>query len=247
MICGVKIKQMRKRIAKYIYIVLLLVVSIAFVAKFAGPYILRLYIKSGIGDCRKIPLFCMTPVSQVKMSPVDNEFLAQLVPYRFPKMSVMLPKGFSVVQETVKKVYYKKQKHRDKGSVVYLLHQDKDFFISLFPQLKHSGVNDDYEFMRRVMFANVETIANLTDAFFVIMKGVFIPSLGDQHKVVMISFSSRYQRGFINYNTSAEEHYFDCNVIDASGAYFKVYIKDINGVLDLDKVLAVISTLREED
>lgn len=227
---------------KYISIAIILLVGILFVAKFGGPSLLRLYIESGIGTCQKIPVLCMTPTPEVISPEINKGYIAELLTYEFPKMSIQIPKDFTVIQERIKKVYYKKNKRQHSGSVIYLLHKGPNFFINLFPQLTKKGINDDYEFIKRTMFANLKGVKNLTDAFFVIMKGIFIPDLGDLKDVKMAQFKLKDKRGFINYNLTGAGNYFDCNIIDNAGSFFKIYIKDKGASLNLDQVLAIIST-----
>jgi hypothetical protein len=160
-------------------------------------------------------------------------------------VEIAVPRGFDVVQETIKKVYYKKKRSPQGGAVVYLIYEPPDFFIGLFPQLKKEGKMDNYEFIRRVMFANIKDIENLTDAFFVIMKSIFIPDLGNLQNARMVQFKLSGKRGFINYNLEGKDNYFDCNVIDDAGDYFKVYIKDRGARLDLDQVIAIISMVNK--
>ena len=235
---------MKNKLRKFITVVLALVAAVLFVAKFAGPRLLQFYIETGVGSCRKIPILCMVPVQQVVFcDPDKKEAFINFTPHTFPKMSLAIPKGFNVVQETVKKVYYKKGPRRHSGPVIYLLYKDKDFFIGLFPQLKARGVTNNYEFIKRTMFANLNNIRGITDAFFVIMKGIFIPDLGDQKNVQMIGFACMNKKGFINYNLGEKENYFDCDVIDGNGSFYKIYIKDSEAVLDLSQVIAIISTL----
>jgi len=93
------------------------------------------------------------------------------------------------------------------------------------------------------MFADERKIKSINDTFFVIMKGIFTPDLGQQRDVRMEAFYEPGQRGFINSNTAGPENYFDCNVIDSQGNFFKLYIRDANASLDPDKVLSIISTL----
>jgi hypothetical protein len=160
-------------------------------------------------------------------------------------MEVAVPKGFSVFQETIKRDFYKKRVPREGQSIIYVTHQEKGFFLALYPQIQKQGVKDDYEFLKRIAHAKLSEIQNLTDTFFVIMKGIFTPDLGDQTKAKMAVFSVADKRGFINYNIEGRERFFDCNVINAAGGYFKVYIKDKAGVLDVEKVLAIVATLDE--
>jgi hypothetical protein len=237
---------MNRLIKKYVFIALFLLLSILFVAKSAGPSILRLYVETGIGTCKKIPILCREPEKETVSLDINKDFV-ELHPYKFPKVEIAVPRGFEVVWETIKKVYYKKKKSPQAGAVVYLLYEPPDFFIGLFPQLRKEGKMDNYEFIRRVMFANIKNIGNLTDAFFVIMKSIFIPDLGNLQDVRMVQFKLSGKRGFINYNLEGKDNYFDCNIIDDAGDYFKVYIKDKGARLDLNKTLTIISTVRKKD
>jgi hypothetical protein len=235
-----------KRLAKYISIAVVFLFAILFVAKFAGPSILRLYIESGIGSCQKIPILCLAPEGEAIINPdINKEYMAELLPYKFPKMEIAVPRGFSVVQQRIKKVYYKRKKFKDSGAIVYVLSEPPGFFVNLFPQLKNQGVKDDYEFIKRTMYAKLKEIENPTDAFFAIMKGVFTPDLGNENKVIMTQFRISDKKGFINYNLTQPDNYFDCNVIDNEGGFFKIYIKDKGANLDLNKVMAIISTLNK--
>jgi hypothetical protein len=230
---------------RYILIILVLLLGILYVAKYGGPSILRLYVESGIGTCEKIPILCMTPDPGIITPQINKEYIAELLPREFPTMSIYAPKDFTVVKENIKKVYYKKYKRKHSGSVIYILHEDPDFFINLFPQLTKQGIDSDYEFIKRTMLAKLKDIKNLTDTFFVIMKSVFSPDLGDLRNVKMVQFILTDKKGFINYNLSNSGNYFDCNIIDASGDLFKISIKDKDAGLDLDKVLAIISTVNK--
>jgi len=126
---------------------------------------------------------------------------------------------------------------------VYVARKGPDFFTGLFPQLKARGVEDDQEFIRRVMYARLEQIQNIPDAFFVIMKGIFIPDLGRQEGIKMVKFSIGDMTGFASYNLSASGNFFDCNAVNRQGIFLKVYIKDKNKTLDLDKFMAILSTV----
>ncbi|MDD5166691.1 MAG: hypothetical protein PHQ57_04820 [Candidatus Omnitrophica bacterium] len=234
---------MKKRILKIISIAIALLLGIAFIAKFGLSSLLRVYIEAGIGNCQKIPILCMAPTEEIANIEIDKGYAAELVPYEFPKMTVSMQKGFNVVQEMVKKVYYKKNKRLYNGSIIYVLYQEPNFFVELFPQLKKYGVTDNYEFIKRVMYAKVTNIANINDAFFVIMKGIFTPDLGQQRDVRMAKFMVGEKRGFINYNFSNSGSYFDCNVVEADGGFFKLYIKDKGAQLDLTKVLTIIAKI----
>jgi hypothetical protein len=162
-------------------------------------------------------------------------------------MSICTPQDFAVFKEMLEKVYYKKNKRKHGGNVIYLLHEEPDFFIHLFPQLTRRGVASDYEFIKRTMFAKSKDIKNLTDAFFVIMKSVFVPGLGDSKTAKMAQFTLTDKRGFINYNLSKSGNYFDCNMFDSARNFFKIYIKDKDASLDLDKVMTIISTVNKHN
>jgi hypothetical protein len=189
----------------------------------------------------------MAPDSDLVNPQIKKEYIKELLPYNFPEMSIFVPKGFNVIKEMITKVYYKKHKRKDTGATFYLLYEPPGFFVDLFPRLKKQGIKDDYEFFRRIMSARLTGINDLTDAFFVISKGIFIPNLGDQRSVRMIRFSGSGVRGFINCNFSASENYFDCNLFSEKGDFFKIYIKDKDKKLDLDKLAAIISTVRKTD
>jgi hypothetical protein len=229
---------------KYISIAIILLVGTLFVAKFGGPSLLKLYVEAGIGTCQKIPVLCMTPTPEIISPEIEKEYTAELLTYEFPTMSIKLPKDFTVIQERIKKVYYKRNKRQHQGNVVYLLHKGPNFFINLFPQLTKQGIKDNYEFIKRTMYADLKGIKNLTDAFFVIMKGIFIPDLGDLKDVKMAQFKLTDRRGFINYNFTASGNYFDCNIMDNAGNFFKIYIKDKGASLNLDKLLAILSSVK---
>jgi hypothetical protein len=233
----------KKKISRYVSLTIIFSLAILFVAKFAGQSILRLYIEVGIGTCQQIPVLCMAPTQGIINPYLNKEYIAGLLPYRFPKIEISLPRGFTVVQETIKKVYYKKWKRRHAGAVIYFLHEEPDFFINLFPQLKKQGIVNDYEFIRHTMHAKISEVKDLNDAFFVIMKGIFTPDLGEQKNVKMAYVTIVDKRGFINYNLAKPDNYFDCNIINSKGDFFKIYIKDKGARLDLDKVFAIISTV----
>ena len=234
-----------KKFKIYIYPAIALSLGALFVGKFAGSALLRLYIESGIGDCKNIPILCMAPQDYIMNPAIDKEYGAGLKLFEFPKIKISVPKDFTVVQELIKKVYYKKSRRPHKGEVIYLLHEEPNFFINLFPRLKKQGISNDYEFIKRIMYAREKDIKTITDAFFVIMKGVFIPDLGNQNTVKMAEFIIGDKKGFLNYNFNGSNNYFDCNMTNSQGDFFKVYIKDIGATLDLNKVLAIISTVRK--
>lgn len=234
---------MKKKVLKNICIAIVFLFGLAFIAKFGGPPILKLYIESGVGNCQKIPILCMTPAEETIKPIINKEYAQELIPYQFPKMAISIPKGFAIVQETIKKVYYKRSGRPQGGPVIYALYKEPGFFVNLFPQSKGRGIKDNYEFIKQTMYAKPADIKNINDAFFVIMKGIFIPDLGEQNNVKMIKFNFADKKGFINYNLSKPDSYFDCNVVNNEDTYFKIYIKDKAANLDLDKVFVIISTL----
>lgn len=236
---------MRKKSFSRILKAAVLLLFIILALKLSWPTMLRLYVRAGAGDCIRTPLFCMEPRQEITDFALDPEFTSQLRFYRFPKMEIFLPQGFKVTQERIKKDFYKKRGGANNKAQIYLLHEEKDFFINLYPRLRRLGVKDNYEFVKRLMYASENRINNLTDVFFLVMKGIFTPDIGDQSAAVMATFSIDRFKGFINYNLAKEGNYFDCNIINSDGGYFKAYIKDVNALLDLNKVLNIISTIRE--
>jgi len=243
---------MKRKILKYIYIVVVLLFVLFFVVAFGGPKVLKGYVHAGVGNCQTLPILCIVPGKEAFNPEIDKTYLSELLPYSFPsqalpyslpRMEVSVPKGFTVVRGSVTKVYYKRRKYNAKSPTVYLLYQTPKFFINLFPQLKKQGIVNNYEFVNRTMHAQFTKIDNLIDAFFVIMKSVFTPDVGDQKNIKMVKFTTGDKKGFITYNLTPSENYFDCDVISSDDTFFKIYIKDKGAKLDLDKVLAIISTL----
>jgi len=232
-----------KRFAKYLSRAILLIIALGFIIKFGGPNILRQYISYGIGDCKSTPILCRQPEETILTPGIDSEYLGTLIPHAFPKMSVSVPKGFALIQELIKKKYYKKR-HAHNQAVIHLLIQEPGALIRLYPDVRKQGVKDNYEFIRRLMYANLNQLNNITDAFFIIMKSVFTPDIGNQSTAKMIKFQLHNLKGFINYSLAKPNNYFDCNVSDEAGNFFKVYIKDIGALLDLNKVFTIISTLK---
>ncbi|MDD5505726.1 MAG: hypothetical protein PHR73_03100 [Candidatus Omnitrophica bacterium] len=235
-----------KRLVKFINRALVFILCLVFVIKFAGPNLLRQYISYGIGNCKTIPILCMQPDEKVLTPELNKDYLATLVPHSFPKMSISVPKGFNIVQELIKRRYYKRRKPEN-DAVIYLLRQEPDAFIRLYPDVRKQGINNNYEFIRRLMYANLSKINNITDAFFTIMKSIFTPDIGPQNISRMIKFELGDKIGFINYTMAKPNNYFDCNVLDTGENFFKLYIKDTGGRLDLNNVFAIISTLRPID
>ncbi len=234
---------MRNKTLKIITFIIFFLFAAAFVAKFAGPNIIKLYVENGIGDCQKIPILRMTPENKETNISINNDYAATLMLYKFPKLSVSLPKGFTVTQEAIKKVYYKKRRNSSRNASIYLLYEEPNFFINLFPEVKKNQVNDNFEFIKRVMYAKSTNMKNFNDAFFVIMKSIFTPDIGDQKNAKMTEFNIKDKNGFLNYTLSELGNYFDCNIIDDKGNFFKIYIKDSDATLNLDKVFTIISTI----
>jgi len=75
--------------------VILIIAALAFVIKFAGPNLLRLYIGFGIGDCKSSPVLCRQPEAKIFSPQVDTEYRQTLIPFVFPKVSIATPKGFA--------------------------------------------------------------------------------------------------------------------------------------------------------
>lgn len=236
--------RIKDKILRIFSIAVFFLIALIFVARFGGPNILRLYIDRGIGDCQRLPILCMAPVEEITNPKIDKEYIAQLLPQEFPKMQIYIPKDVTVIKGSITKVYYEKKIQKRPGSVIYLLHKKPNFFINLFPQLNKQGIRNDYEFLTRLMYAKTKNIKNLTDTFFVITKSIFTPNLGEQRDIKMIRFTINDKKGFINFNISTSENYFDCNIIISQGDFFKIYIKDKAARLDLDKVFAIISTIK---
>ena len=231
------------RLVKNLTGIILLILAVAFVVKFAGPNILRQYISSGIGNCKITPILCMQPEEKSFTPLINAEYKESLIPYNFPKMSVSVPKGFTLIQELIKKPYYKKR-HANNKAVIYLLIQEPGAFMKLYPEVQKQGINDNYAFINRLMHARLNQVNNITDAFFVVMKSVFTPDVGNQSTSKMIKFELADLKGFINYSMAKPDNYFDCNVSDQAGNFYKLYIKDIGARLDLNNVFAIISTLK---
>lgn len=238
---------MKKRlIARFITITVFLILAILFIIKFGGARLLRFYINTGVGNCEQIPILCMAPQEEITNPAINKDYILELARFDFekPKMGIFMPKNFMVQKGDVKEVYFKRLKTaKANASVAFLLYRTPNFFINLFPQLTKDKIKNDYDFLSRTMAAKTNSINNITDAFFVIVKGIFTPNLGDMKNLVMIKFTSEGKRGFINYNLSHSVNYFDCNMLNARGEYFKLYIKDNGSTLSLDKVFAIISTL----
>jgi hypothetical protein len=232
-----------KRLTKYFLKTAAMIISLVFIVKFAGNNILKQYIGYGIGNCRTSPILCMRPEEKVYTPRVDTAYRQTLIPQSFPKMSTSVPRGFDLVQELIKKPYYKRRRTRNKA-IIYLLVQTPGYFIKLYPDVKKQGVTDDYAFISRLMRAQMDRIENVTDAFFVVMKSIFIPDIGNPGTAKMIQFQMEGMRGFVNYQLSKPDNYFDCNVFDSSGVFFKIYIRDIGANLSLNDVFAIISTLK---
>ena len=233
------------RVIKYFLVTLVLIISVMFVIKFSGPRLLRYYVESGLGDCAKQPFFCMLPKESMLQGKYDRTFLDGLACHKLIDMEICVPKDFTVKKQRESQVYYKKKKYKDKGSIAYLIYEGRDFFVNLFPQARKEGITGNYEFIKRVMQARTDQMGSFNDAFFVIMKGIFTPDLGNPETVKMDQFKLGNLSGFINYNFSPEGNFFDCNIISKKGDFFKVYIKDKAAVLDMDKVMMIISTVRK--
>jgi hypothetical protein len=235
---------MRKpnKFSKFFLRAIALGVCLWYVAIMGGPNLLKLYVSTGIGDCKKIPILCMSPVEKITPQ-ASKKCLRDFLPYSFSKIQVCLPDGFKVTYELTKKALYKKKINKQNKSFAYLLYEEPGFFITLFPQSKKAGVRDNYEFIKRVMYANPNTIKNLNDAFFVIMKSIFIPDLGDQKEVKMMQVEIGDKRGFLSYNIGKDAVYFECSLVNSKDQFFKIYVRDKTRQFNFEKIFAVISTL----
>lgn len=238
-------KEIRPKILKYAYEAIVLICVLIFAVKFVSPSLLRLYIETGVGDCKKIPIFCMVPMEEIRVQDINAENTQGLIPYKFPTVNISAPDGFSVINEKFKKIYYKAGKRQEIGPTIYIFYKGPNYFVDLFPRIKKQGIDDNYKFLERTMNAQLKNIKNLTDVFFVIMKGIFIPDLGVQTKAKMATFIMGDKKGFINYNLSETDNYFDCNILNNEGGFLKVYIKDKGARLTLDRVFAIISTVEK--
>lgn len=239
----------KKSITGFIPIIIFLIFAILFIIKFGGAQLLKLYINTGVGNCQQIPILCMAPREEISNPSINKEYILELTRFDFekPKMEIFMPKNFMLQKGNVKEVYFKRLKTtRPNASMAFLLYRKPNFFINLFPQLTKSKIKNDYDFLSRTMAAKTNSINNITDTFFVIIKGIFTPNLGEMKNLAMIKFTSEGKRGFINYNLAPSVNYFDCNMLNAQGEYFKLYIKDTGSTLSLDKVFAIISTLNSD-
>ncbi|MFA4989291.1 MAG: hypothetical protein WC576_00770 [Candidatus Omnitrophota bacterium] len=232
---------MKNALVKLLLYIIVSALAAAFVIQFALPQALRAYIQTGIGSCSSIPILCMAPEDTQAVFKKDDQYAQELLALEFPKTKLSVPKGFKVVEELVKKPYYKKKSSRTAEAVIYILYEPKDFFVNLFPQVKKAGIKDNYAFMRSLMSAQETKINNINDAFFVILKSIFTPNLGDQQEVKMLQFQAEGRNYFINYNLSGAINFFDCSIIAPSGEFFKIYIKDTGKVLDLNKAFTIAS------
>ncbi|MDD5156188.1 MAG: hypothetical protein PHF11_06900 [Candidatus Omnitrophica bacterium] len=235
-------RTVKNKLVKYACVGISLLLAVFFIARFGAPSILRLYVEVGIGTCQKIPALCIVPTEDITDPDINTGYVSGLLPYSFPKMDISVPRGFAVNLERITKVYYKKR-HKGRGAIIYLLSEGPDFFIKLFPPMKKQGIKDDYEFIKRVAYADLHNIKNLTDAFFVIMKSIFTPDMGNQKDLKIAQLTMPHKRGFLSYTLSASGNYFNCDLIDDKGYFFKIYIRDTTAALDRDKVLAMISTI----
>jgi len=224
-----------------------LTLSLLYVIKQGGPEILKLYVESGIGNCRDIPIMCVSPEDRFYQNSLDPVYIENLHECNLEQIRIQAPDGFKIVKQKIVIRYYKKKKDISNGSTIYIVQKPVGFFVNLFSEIAQGDVKNDYDFVSRVMNAKINKIGNLKDAFFVIMKGIFTPDLGDQASVKIVKVKVGKMNGFISYNYEPQANYFDCNLIEEGGGYYKVYIKDKAKKLDLDKVVSIISTIRLTD
>lgn len=235
----------RKNWLKITFIILALAGAVLYIAHFAGPKILRMYVHAGIGFIHRQPIFGMKPSDASVPLEINEEYLTELKPYKFSDVSISLPKEYRVVQGTEEKSYYKKYTKKSSGAVVYLLYQPPHYFVDSFPDIKEKGVTDDYTFVKKTMQSDADIIRNVTDAFFVVMKSLFTPDLGNQKNLCMISFEGHGKKGFISFNLGETEYAFVCDVFDSGNNYFKIFLRDKSRKMDLRKIFTIISTVRK--
>ncbi|MBI4972761.1 MAG: hypothetical protein HZC16_02965 [Candidatus Omnitrophica bacterium] len=237
---------MKQKTHKIISAVVILLLAIGYLVKFGGPPTLKLYIETSMGNCQKRPILCLAPVTEILNPKINQDYLNGLKQYKFPGIALGMPADFKIIKgETVKSYSKRMLRKKSPGNVAYLLYEEPRFFANLFPQVQRQSVQDNYAFMLRVMSGRTQEINNVTDAFFVIMKTIFVPYLGEGPEIKMVKFILNENAGFINYSLSASGNYFDCNIIDSQDNFFKVYIKDASATLSLEKVLAIISTVKK--
>ncbi|MCX5715907.1 MAG: hypothetical protein NTV07_03420 [Candidatus Omnitrophica bacterium] len=236
---------MKNKFARYILIAIVLAPMVIFVAKFGEPSILKTYVRAGMAHSQNLAIFSLEPEPENYNLSVDETFLNKLKRYRLPQMDILLPKNIKAVEGETSITYYKKKPGRSYKPIAYLLYEKPGFFMDLFPHLKKQGITNDHDFLSRTMAAKIDDIKTVTDAFFVIMKGVFTPDMEEQKNLKMIKFSCDGKDGFISYNMDGKTNYFDCNFFDRAGNFFKVYIKDPSASLDLNKICTIISTAKK--
>ncbi|MCX5697544.1 MAG: hypothetical protein NTU54_06235 [Candidatus Omnitrophica bacterium] len=238
---------MKRKLLRNTLIIISLVPVVLFVAKFGGPSILKMYVRAGITQSHNQAIFSLAPEQAINKPEIENAYLSGLKHYRLPEIEISLPKDIRAVQGETTRTYYKKRPWRTGEAVAYILYEKPRFFMNLFPRLKKQGITSDQDFLSHTMSAKLDDIKTITDAFFVIMKGIFTPDLGDQKNLQMLSFSTSDKNGFISYNLNKSANYFDCNFFDHKGNFFKVYVKDITGSLDINKIFAIISTVKQKN
>jgi len=160
-------------------------------------------------------------------------------------MQIRAPKRFTLIKERIYKAYYRKKQFIAPGANIYLLYEKPNFFINLFPWVRAHGVSNDYDFLAHTMNATLNNVRGLHDAFFLVMKSIFTPGMGDQLQLEIVSFQDASRKGFITFNTTPQINYFDCNVIDSKGNFFKICIQDQGATLDLRNVLAIIASVKK--
>lgn len=235
---------MANRFFKPFALLLILGAAVLFIIRFGGPQLLSFYVRSGLGKEVHLPIFYSARKEERAVTAVSEQVLAQLRPTRMENVELGVPKEFVIFKGALKRSYYKKWPPKSAGSQIHLLTQPKNYFVRLNPQVMAQGVSDDYEFLRRVQDARLDRIRSISDAFFVIMKGIFTPDLGDQKDLRTVTFTLPGKRGFLTESHASEGDFYDCNFFDDRDRYFKLYIKDLNRSLSRSGVLAIVSTVR---
>jgi len=238
---------MKKKYARFLPWMVVWGAAILIVTTFGKPYVLKTYVEMGIGTCDKIPVLCIVATKGFTNPSVDKGYIAGLARYSIEEVKIALPKDFFVIKEQIYRAYYKKRTRTEKDPVAYLLYQKPDFFQSLFPQLKKYSLRNNYDFLSRILNARTADIKDLPSTLFVILKSIFTPDVGPGSGITIARFSMADKKGFITYNYTKEGNYFNCDIVNGNQEFFKVYLKDKKKELDIEKVLAIISTLEKNN
>jgi len=238
--------QLKNSFLKLINAAVLLAVCVFVFIKFAWPAILQLYVETGIGNCRKIPILCVKPSYEIINPVIKKEDVFGLPYCELGEVQICAPETFKIVKQHLTKIFPGSKSYSNHASIIYLFYGNKDFFVNLFPQLTiNKVIKNDYEFLNKMESSSIKEIHTLTDAFFSIMKSILTPDLGNQYEVKIARIITEEFKGFISYNTANTHNYFDCNILTKDGVFLKIYIKDKEKELDLDKVIAILASIKK--